>query len=187
MPESVITDAVEADDVTDAVIMEDVTGVVVVEDVTDTALVDDATEVMFVEPLTDAVEIGDATETVGKRSGCDTGAVGAVGLALAAWWQAARFLFFLISAGPRWRGRRGGRGGLGGRLGDGEEGRPWGAPGWPRVQLKPTVAWPLEVMRLREAVPPKAQTEMNSFTDAMTNWELSLDDIFKEDTEVELL
>ena len=67
---------------------------------------------------------------------------------------------------------------MGGGLGDREEGRPWGAPGWPRVQLKATVAWPLEVMRLREA-----QTEMNSLTDAMTNWELSLDDIFDEDTE----
>ena len=105
MPESEITDAVEAEDVTDAVIMEDVTGVVVVEDVTDTVLVEDATEVVFVEPVTDAVEIGDVTEAVGKRSGCDTGAVKAVGLALAAWWQAARFLFFSISAGPRWRGR----------------------------------------------------------------------------------
>ena len=58
---------------------------------------------------------------------------------------------------------------MGGKLGDGEDGRKGGAPGWPMVQFNPTVAWPLEVVRLREAVPPKAQTEMNSFTDAMTN------------------
>ena len=78
-----------------------ISGVVVVEDVTYTVLVDDANAVVFVEPVTDTVEILEATETVGKRSGCDIGAVGAVGLALAAWWQAARFLFFSISADPR--------------------------------------------------------------------------------------
>ena len=178
MAESDITDAVEVEDITDAVI---------VEDVTDAVLVKDATDAVVVDPVTDAVVVGDVTDTVGNWLGRDTEAVEVAGLAMAAWWQAARFLFFSISAGPRWRGRRGGRGGLGGRLGDGEEGRPCGAPGWPRGQLKPTVAWPLEVVRLREAVPPKAQTEMNSFTDAMTNWELSLDDIFEEDTEVELL
>ena len=96
MPESEITDAVEAEDVTDAVITEDVSGLVVVDDVPDIVLVDDATEVVFVELVTGAVEIGDATETVGKISGYDTGAVGAVGLALAAWWQAA----FYFSRSP---------------------------------------------------------------------------------------
>ena len=44
-------------------------------------------------------------------------------------------------------------------VGDVEEGGDWdmkrGAPGGPSVQLKPTVAWPLEVVRLREAVPPQ--------------------------------
>ena len=42
-------------------------------------------------------------------------------------------------------------------------------------------------IRCYEAVPPKTQTDMNSFTDAMMNWEQSLDDIFEKDSEVELL
>ena len=65
----------------------------------------------------------------------------------------------------------------------GEEGeRKWGAPGGPKVQLNPTVAWPLEVVRLREAVPPKAQAEMNSFTEAKRKCEFNLDVIFKDVT-----
>ena len=47
------------------------------------------------------------------------------------------------------------------------------------MQLNPTVAWPFEVMRVREAVPPKAQAEMNSFTDAERKCEFNLDDIFE--------
>ena len=99
MAESDITDAVEVEDITDAVI---------VEDVTDAVLVKDATDAVVVDPVTDAVVVGDVTDTVGDWLGRDTEAVEAAGLALAAWWQAARFLFFSISAGPRWRGRRGG-------------------------------------------------------------------------------
>ena len=64
-----------------------------------------------------------------------------------------------------------------------EEGaRKWGAPGGPSVQLKPTVAWPLEVVRLREAVPPKAQADMNSFTDAKRKCEFNLDVIVEDVT-----
>jgi hypothetical protein len=44
------------------------------------------------------------------------------------------------------------------------------------------VAWPLEVVRLREAVPPKAQAEMNSFTEAKRKCEFNLDVIFKDVT-----
>ena len=39
------------------------------------------------------------------------------------------------------------------------------------------MAWPLEVVRLREAVPPKAQAEMNSFTDEKRKCEFNRDDI----------
>ena len=47
--------------------------------------------------------------------------------------------------------------------------RKWGAPGGPRVQLNATVAEPPLVVRLREALPPTAQTEMNSVSDAIMN------------------
>ena len=45
---------------------------------------------------------------------------------------------------------------------------------------KLTVAWPLLVARLREAVPPRTQTWINSFTDAVRKSEISLADIFNE-------
>ena len=101
MAESDITEAVEVEDITDAVI---------VEDVTDAVLVGDATDAVVVDPVTNAVVVGNVTDTVGNRLGGDTEAVEAAGLAMAAWWQAAHFLFLSISAGPRWRGRRVGRG-----------------------------------------------------------------------------
>ena len=47
-----------------------------------------------------------------------------------------------------------------------EGGRDWGAPGFPRVQLKPMVVIPPMVERSREASPLIAQTVMNSVTDA---------------------
>ena len=101
MAESDITDAVEVEDITDAVR---------VEDVTDAVLVEDATDAVVVDPVTDAVVFGDVTDTVGNWLGRDNEAVEVAGLAMAAWWQAAHFLFLSISAGPRWRGRRVGRG-----------------------------------------------------------------------------
>ena len=58
--------------------------------------------------------------------------------------------------------------------------REWGAPGVPRVQLNPMVTRPLLVVRLREALPPMAQTKMNSVMEATTNCEFVLDDIFTE-------
>ena len=64
--------------------------------------------------------------------------------------------------------------------GAGEGVREWGAPGVPRVQLNPMVTRPLLVVRLREALPPMAQTEMNSVMEATTNCEFVLDDIFTE-------
>ena len=48
--------------------------------------------------------------------------------------------------------------------------------------MNPTVAWPLEVVRLRETVPPKAQAEMNSFTEAKRKCEFNLDVIFEDVT-----
>ena len=58
------------------------------------------------------------------------------------------------------RGRRGGE----------MAGLEWGAPGCrPRVPLKPTVTRPSLVERLIKALPPRAQTERNSVTDAITN------------------
>ena len=44
------------------------------------------------------------------------------------------------------------------------------------------MAWPLKVVRLKEAVPPKAQAEMNSLTDAKRKWEFNLDDISVDNT-----
>ena len=59
----------------------------------------------------------------------------------------------------------------------------WGAPGGPRVQLNATVAEPPLVVRLSEALPPTAQTEMNSVSNATMNWELVLEAIFTQVTE----
>ena len=96
---------------------------------------------------------------------------GAAVLARSAWWRAARCRFFSFSDGPRCRGRGGGEGGEGGEGAEGG-GRVWGAPGGPRVQLNSTLAEPPLVVKLREALPPTAQTEMNSVSDATMNWEL---------------
>ena len=51
------------------------------------------------------------------------------------------------------------------------------------VQLNPMVVKPPLVVRLRDASPPMAQTEMNSVTEAAKNWELVLVDIFDKITE----
>ena len=51
------------------------------------------------------------------------------------------------------------------------------------MQLNATVAEPPLVVRLREALPPMAQTEMNSVSDATMNWELVLVAIFTQVTE----
>ena len=48
--------------------------------------------------------------------------------------------------------------------------------------MNPTVAWPLEVVSLREAVPPKAQADMNSFTDAKRKCEFNLEVIVEDVT-----
>ena len=53
----------------------------------------------------------------------------------------------------------------------------WRYPGFPREQLKLTVASPLLVVRFREASPPDAQNIINSLTDAAKNWELVLTNI----------
>ena len=116
------------------------------------------------------------TDAVEDRDLVVTGAVTeeeevVLAAAMAAWWRAARWRLRSISVGPRWRGWR--RGGVAGW----EGGREWGALGWPSVQLKPTVAWPLLVVRLREAVPPRAQTCRNSFTEAVRKCEFVLVDI----------
>ena len=58
--------------------------------------------------------------------------------------------------------------------------REWVAPGAPRVQLNPMVTKPPLVMRLREALPPMAQTKTNSVMEATRNCELVLDNIFTE-------
>ena len=50
-----------------------------------------------------------------------------------------------------------------------EEGREWGAPGLPRVQVNPMVVIPPLVVRLSEALPPTAQTDMNSVNEAVKN------------------
>ena len=51
------------------------------------------------------------------------------------------------------------------------------------VQLNPMVVKPPLVVRLRDASPPMAQTEMNSVTEAAKNWELVLEDIFANVTD----
>ena len=43
------------------------------------------------------------------------------------------------------------------------------------MQLNPTVASPSLVVRFRAALPPRAQTERNSVTEATTNWEFDLE------------
>ena len=123
---------------------------------------------------------------------------GAVASFRVAWWQAARSRLRSLSEGPRCRGRRGGWlgggggdgvGKVGGEAGGEKAGIEWGAPGCPRVQLKPTVTKPSQVERLREALPPWAQTERNSVTDATTNWEFDLEVIMnsKESSYVDSL
>ena len=51
------------------------------------------------------------------------------------------------------------------------------------MQLNPMVVKPPLVVRLRDASPPMAQTEMNSVTEAAKNWELVLADIFDKITD----
>ena len=51
------------------------------------------------------------------------------------------------------------------------------------VQLNPIVVKPPLVVRLRDASPPMAQTEMNSVTEAAKNLELVLVDIFDKITD----
>ena len=51
------------------------------------------------------------------------------------------------------------------------------------VLLNPMVVKPPLVVRLRDASPPMAQTEMNSVTEAAKNWELVLVDIFDKITD----
>ena len=89
--------------------------------------------------------------------------------------MAARWRFFSLSEGPRWRGRQGG--GEEADEGGGDGPREWGAPGLPRVQLKPMVVKPPLVVRLREAFPPISQTEINSVMEAAKNCEFVLVDI----------
>ena len=52
------------------------------------------------------------------------------------------------------------------------------------VQLNPILAWPWLVVRLREAVPPRAHMLMNLFTDSVRNWEFSLEDIFENKDDI---
>ena len=140
----------------------------------------------------DWAEAAETTEAVADEAEIS----GAVASTRAAWWRAARSRLRSLSEGPRCRGRRGGWGGGGdgvGKVGRGggweKAGIEWGAPGCPRVQLKPTVTKPSLVERLREALPPWAQTERNSVTDATTNWEFDLEVIMnsKESSYVDSL
>ena len=79
---------------------------------------------------------------------------------------------------------------LGGEAGEEEkvvreevgEGGNGGAPGKPRVQLNPTLAIPQLVVRLRQASPPANQTDINSLTDAVRNWEFVLAMLILEKT-----
>ena len=149
-----------------------------------TLLVDDSTRTTLdvsLETLLWEFSTGDSPGTsiiIGLGvSGGVTGAVdsGAEVFACDAWCRAARSRFFSRSTGPRCRGRDEGEG-----VGEGggkKAGMEWEAPGCPRVQLKPTVARPSLVVRLRVALPPRAQTERNSVTDAVTNCEFDFEDI----------
>ena len=58
-------------------------------------------DVVEANDVTDAVAGPGVTDIVGGWEAGVTGAVGEAGLALAAWWQAARWRFFSFSAGPR--------------------------------------------------------------------------------------
>ena len=51
------------------------------------------------------------------------------------------------------------------------------------VQVNPMVVKPPLVVRLRDASPLMAQTEMNSVTEVAKNWELVLEDIFANVTD----
>ena len=99
--------------------------------------------------------------------------------ARSAWWWAAHCRFFSFSDSPWCRGRGEGEGGAGAK----GEGRVWGAPGGPRVQLNYTLAEPPLVVKLREALPPTAQDKMNSVSDAIMNWEFFLVAIYTQVTE----
>ena len=58
-------------------------------------------EVLVAFDTTDEVPSPGITDTLGGMETGNTGAVGGAGLALAAWWQAARWRFFSLSPGPR--------------------------------------------------------------------------------------
>ena len=131
--------------------------------------------------LTTPASVTESVAEVQEES-VEAGGAGAAA-ALAAWWRAARCLLRSLSACPRWRGRRGGGGGKEGAE-DGGEGSEWGAPGCPMVQLNPMVVKPPLVVRLREASPPTAQTDINSVTEAAKNCELVLADILATFTSV---
>ena len=73
-------------------------------------------------------------------------------------------MFLSIYAGPQWRGGGGGKEGAEGAE-EGGGGVEWWEPGCPMVQLKAMVEKPPFVLRVREASPPMAQTEINSVTE----------------------
>ena len=56
---------------------------------------------METDEVTDADGSDDTTDSEVGGNAEETEAVGETGLVLAAWWQAALWLFLLISAGPR--------------------------------------------------------------------------------------
>ena len=81
----------------------------------------------------------------------------------------------VVEGMPAGAGRRGGEGG--GVDGAGEEGRKWGAPRAPMILLNPLVTRPPLVVRVRETLPPIAQTKMNTVMEATRNCEFVLDDM----------
>ena len=108
------------------------------------------------------VNTGSCTEA---RTGVGTGAV-----ALEAWWRAARCRPRSFSAGPRWRGLAEEKVGGDGLI---------EVPGRPRLRFKDMFSFPSMVFRLREASPPRDQTEINYAKEAFTKLELLLLSIFK--------
>ena len=149
----VIEHAVVTVEVGHDVVHEAPTEYVVFEEAADTGLLD-------VEPETDTEALDEALAVKAESAAV---------LARAAWCLAARWRFFSLSDGPRCRGRRGGEEWGGGAGAGGAGGREWEAPGLPIVQLNPTVVTPLLVERLRLALPPRFQTDINSVTDAIKN------------------
>ena len=103
----------------------------------------------------DAVDVTGEVTVTGETGAVsitgEAGAAGAAALAWAAWWRAARRPIFSFSAGPRWRGRQKGEEVGGEGVGGEKAGMEWGAPGCPRVQVKPTVVRPSVIERLSEA------------------------------------